>query len=940
MMNEFKIVERTLYTPILNLLGDLGFQGVQEIKRGNDYLDIIFKVEGHIFIVEIKIDAKGKKQIIDGIVQAYRYSLNEGLRTQNIISICYPPDVAKEIITLSEVSEKALKRRVECILLTENWYDYVTDLSIEDIFNNLKAKIDKKILAAKNIQTASKTIQKAIKHLSILINNSYTDSENNIQKLANYLGKDYGLLTTFNKSKTNKILRNQVIDLLAYVLVNQILFYFLYAKKTNAISEINEIQSLSDLDIYFNQIREINFKPIFDIKVNSKILGTPEIIEWINTIIMCLTPLRIDEIKHDLYGRLIGSSIPKETRKTLASYYTNTSSADLLTNLTIDEYDNTVWDLACGSGTILVSAYNRKLKLYEMLKRDLSSDDKKKLHTIFLENQITGIDIMPFACHLTGLNLSAQNLESLTNHMRIVNENSLKLFNLPMEVNEAYGEIYKDLESIEPSQKTIDAFGNKEVEIKTIPSKITLDKVDRVLINPPFTRLTNIPEKFRKVFDESALSDICGKRIHLWGYFLSLADKVLIDGGKFGAIVPSSILRGKDAETVRKYFLENYSIEYIIKPDFNLSFSEDSNFGDIIFIAKKNKPAPNHDVKIVCLKNDISHCSSVDVDNLTSQIKIETDILSNKSEYLSRKVKQTELLDNYWNLMPYIFTNNEKCIKKFDKIIDKMKKNPHFIQPRENGIRDGIQLRPRGEAKKRIITRNLSNNRVLKANLIFNQDNDEKFIYYYDKKTDQHLKIDKAKVIKSFRTITSVNKLDISEIHDYFIKEEYNVVFSHLIIANRYRLNSNETHGIAFYHDEGVFPTNSFIMFMNLNRDFSKILVLYFNSIFYLIQLLRMRKQATRGFLEIKQVDIYNTYIPLLNKINDEDIKKMLLLFDTFNGNLTAIKTQFEEKNPERIDFDYTISKIFNLGIKKEEILKIYDLILFEINNFEKNIND
>ena len=185
-----------------------------------------------------------------------------------------------------------------------------------------------------------------------------------------------------------------------------------------------------------------------------------EIISEVNAIIECLSPLKVEEIKQDLYGRLIGNSLPNQTRDLLASYYTTNASADLLVNLVIDDYKQTVWDLACGSGTLLMSSYDRKLKLYRIERGGmLAQDDEDKLHLQFIQEDLTGTDIMPFACHLTGLNLSAKNLRAQTDFIRVARKNTLGIKELPETIEEAYGDINKqEIGSLYVSQKPIESF--------------------------------------------------------------------------------------------------------------------------------------------------------------------------------------------------------------------------------------------------------------------------------------------------------------------------------------------------------------------------------------------------------------------------------------------------------------------------------------------------
>ncbi|MCL5068200.1 MAG: hypothetical protein M1368_07600 [Thaumarchaeota archaeon] len=45
----------------------LGFEGIQEVNQGHDYIDILFQVERHKFVLELKIDRRGTN---DGVTES------------------------------------------------------------------------------------------------------------------------------------------------------------------------------------------------------------------------------------------------------------------------------------------------------------------------------------------------------------------------------------------------------------------------------------------------------------------------------------------------------------------------------------------------------------------------------------------------------------------------------------------------------------------------------------------------------------------------------------------------------------------------------------------------------------------------------------------------------------------------------------------------------
>jgi type I restriction-modification system DNA methylase subunit len=940
--SELRPVERTFYPPIMRHLEDIGFLGIQEIRKGKDYADILFEAGRNRFLLEVKLDRNETGDaLINGIVQIHEYSLN--YNTHNLIVIVFPKHVADELSYLAEVSERALKSKVEAVILTGFWHDYTTKLTIEDILGNLKAKIDQNISSSIRIGITSVIIRKGVIALSRIILKHYKNDAD-LDSATRHLMEDYGLFVKFGTSKISESRkRYQTIDLLSYILVNQILFYFLYAKRSKnlnsnkQIPELQKISSLADLESYFDHIRAIDYKPIFDILVVQRIPPANEVIDQINKLIECLIPLQVEEVKHDLYGRLIGNSLPKETRKSLASYYTKTSSADLLANLSIDEYSNSVWDLACGSGTLLVASYDRKLRLYRKEKRFLEQADEDKLHVKFVEQELTGTDIMPFACHLTGLNLSAKNLRAHTDFLRISKMNTLTIESLdePLQIKEAYGDISAELQRLQLSQKTFEDYVPK-AEKSIQPKSFKLDKVDRILVNPPFTGINRLPLQYRKAFTSSVHSHICGKRINLWGYFLALADKALKEGGKIGAIIPINLLHGDDTLKLRRFILENYCIDYIVKPSSGKSFSEDTDFKDMIIVARRVKPDRNTRTRIICLKVDIDEYGSPELEALSKDIKTQLEEVVDDQRYLSFQVLQSELLNNPKILMRYVFTNNLKVKVAFDSLIANLGSNSLATNIKRNAIEDGYQLRPKGTANNNVICMQYSEARTKRSLLVFKKDEEtHEAIQYHNTRDNINKSISKSKLVKTFRTLTGVDVIDSSQIYDFLMKDKATQKReSNLFLSNRFRLNTNETYSLATYRDDAICPLNSFVMFFCESTD-AKILSLYFNSIFYIIQVLMLTKQSTGAYLEIRQADLENILVPDLDKL-DKEKRKILSLFEELRlRRIDSIISQLKGRPEYRLKIDLTMAEVLGVNMSKSQLETLYALALLQIEATE-----
>jgi len=103
-------------------------------------------------------------------------------------------------------------------------------------------------------------------------------------------------------------------------------------------------------------------------------------------------------------------------RKFLAAYYTTPSSASLLIGLAINEtkpLSGSEWsdpeclrklriaDFACGTGTLISTAYQRIGQLHE-----LAGGDSEAVHSDLMGDTLIGCDVLPAAAHLTASMLS------------------------------------------------------------------------------------------------------------------------------------------------------------------------------------------------------------------------------------------------------------------------------------------------------------------------------------------------------------------------------------------------------------------------------------------------------------------------------------------------------------------------------------------------------
>lgn len=198
----------------------------------------------------------------------------------------------------------------------------------------------------------------------------------------------------------------------AYLLLNQVVFYrILSAGRGYSKIQRDKIKSPSDLkSLYFDEVLKDDYQAVFNFDVAS--LFKQNSLKFILDMIKIIEKVEPENFTRDLLGNIFHRLIPQDVRKPVAAYYTNPMAARLLAALAVNDPRDKVADFACGSGTLLMAAYEAKANL---LGRSFVKED----HKSFIEKDITGIDIMPFAAHLAVIQLALRNPIYWTDEVRI-----------------------------------------------------------------------------------------------------------------------------------------------------------------------------------------------------------------------------------------------------------------------------------------------------------------------------------------------------------------------------------------------------------------------------------------------------------------------------------------------------------------------------------------
>jgi type I restriction-modification system DNA methylase subunit len=470
----------------------------------------------------------------------------------------------------------------------------------------------------------------------------------------------------------------------AYLLVNQILFYQILAKEKKELIRYREIDSekldkpaqlFSD---YFSKVLLEDYKPIFDFDIASKIKGA-DALEAVRVTIHAVNSLSPEALGHDILGKIFHNLIPFDLRKTIAAYYTNIQAGEMLATLAIDDPDESAIDPACGSGTLLVSAYRRKKELLKQTGKKFGFANHKR----FIEEELTGIDIMPFAAHLAAIHLALQAPLYTTDFVRvaILDSTSLKpnmtIAPAQQVLKEAFRQKKLD-ETFQPeASKSKGRISKGAVSLSNGQKRpIPLSKVNLVIMNPPFTRFQRIPPSYKSKlierFSESKYRECISGQLGLHGYFLLLADRFLKQNGRLAAVLPVTTLSAKGLYGIQDLWFKNYSLEHIISCEGRSAFSENVRTREILLVAKKTKEAADK-VGISILKVSPDSLSIAEAKSLAGtfkKLRKEKTIgdLVDSEKFLFRATSQIELSKSKRGLFRAISLYRKELVETYEEL--------------------------------------------------------------------------------------------------------------------------------------------------------------------------------------------------------------------------------------------------------------------------------
>ena len=309
-----------------------------------------------------------------------------------------------------------------------------------------------------------------------------------------------------------------------------------------------------------------------------------------------------------------------DDRKGAAAFYTRPSTAELLACLTIREeylsaeewkdpllFSNVkIADMACGTGTLLRAGYRRVLDLHERFAKENS--DPSYIHMGAMEGGVIGADISPIAAHLTTSSMASLGKGDSYGDTQIgwvqvgwdgyeFKAGSLQYFETDKVVN-----LF--------TSAGIGATSGTGV-VETVSVEIPFDKIDWILMNPPYSRAQGGKERLFKIAGMSPEESegVTNQRKKLLknqpvnlgagdgATFLALARLKVKVGGRIGFVLPLTAGFSSDWAKVRKLirteFEDIVAVTVLRKTKIKeKSFSADTGMGEMLLIATKLSRRP------------------------------------------------------------------------------------------------------------------------------------------------------------------------------------------------------------------------------------------------------------------------------------------------------------------------------------------------------------
>jgi 16S rRNA G966 N2-methylase RsmD len=945
--------ERTLYEYIGRVFSKYGCSYVTQVGVGAKEPDLIIEFDGSRVVSEVKIDSEIKLE--DAIVDANAKAFS--LKTPNAMALLFPRSVRD--IPTTELEKVFPNLTVVSALVLTEWASKREASMTLDSLASLVVGHHKEWLKTKTARVDYDLVVD-VARVGISQIGSYLRTHLSQEPILNSAMAVIGRFDIYRSllEDVSGISESEaklyIADIASYILTNQLLFYQIVSEKMGyeKFPDFNPILPPTDLLDTINRLFEkvrAEYPKILGLDLFPLLSETKDlrIVYSVARLVSELKMLRPQHIQEDLFGRLYHETIPPETKKNLGAFYTKPEAAKFLATLAIDKWDAKVLDPSCGSGTLLVEAYQRKAKL-------APSTDKNKLDRGFIEKDIYGIDVMHFAAHMTTMNLISQNIR-LKLEPNIFSRDGVEAMVNPT--------------NADPDPPTAEQTLDKWID--TMKGKGIPSDFDIVIMNPPFTRRERIPDEISKL--QRIVPQVKGKTGY-WAYFVVPADSVLKKEATLAVVIPEEFFVGGAAKSVREYLLDRgYSIKYIVRSAVEVAFSESAHYRDYLIVFSRGIQAKP--LVVAILKKGLKDITGR-VNDLAIAIKefsSSHDRRLSLEELEALKIFDAEkLLKRHMiNLKPLVGFNTVEAHTLSLELLDRLENMPTIGELDSSGLIKMRLYRP-GQHKIKGVEKFaeklfVSRYGARSPNVTFLLDRiRDNLVTLKLGRANIFFKLPIDSLILSLRTYSGVRHLDISGEEEFGIvnpdlmeehilrlsglipvekvkqastdiKEAYNDFAGNVLLTRRIRLTSPNAYWTAFYSNNVVLgsqlPT---IQVRNISH--AKMLALYLNSTVCLLQLISFFAETEGAWVSLDHKRVWSLiHVPDLQNLSPSIVSKVLdLLSKVGKIKVDPLYERIKRKDQIQRSIDEIAFEMVGLNDWKDRLNQLYDAVTAELETMRK----
>ena len=274
-----------------------------------------------------------------------------------------------------------------------------------------------------------------------------------------------------------------------------------------------------------------------------------------------------------------------QRRRARGIYYTPRWVVDYVVQQTvrkfIDEHNNSqdaihevkILDMACGSGSFLIGAYDELLRWHAVEFGRTASDIDPQERTIVLRNNIYGVDLDPQAVEIARLNLLLRALgqrEALPSLADNVKAGNSLVTGSEEDLDRHFGDGWEEKRPFRWERE--------------FPRIVDGGGFDIVLGNPPYVRIQTL-DRAEANYYRSNYESAFGS-FDLYVVFLEKSLELLKPGGRLGFITSGKFLKSAYGKKIQEVLRREATIEEIVDLSSQKVFGEATNYPVILIVRK------------------------------------------------------------------------------------------------------------------------------------------------------------------------------------------------------------------------------------------------------------------------------------------------------------------------------------------------------------------